>query len=70
MKDLFGVELAVGQLVGYTTSGRYSYTMRAKVVGFTSKMVKVELLHNAGMYSTGNVKNVNPYSLIVSITSG
>lgn len=69
MKDLFGVELKVGQLVGYTTSGTYRYMMRAKVVGFTPKKVKIELLHNLGVWSVGHITNVEPISLTVSILS-
>lgn len=29
-------------MIGFTTRGRYNYTYRGKVIGFTPKMVKVE----------------------------
>ncbi len=62
MKDLFGVELKVGQLVGVTTRGRYNYTMRAEIIGFTPKMVKVRFINN-----TRETSNLEPLNLVVSI---
>ena len=69
MKDLFGVELKVGQLVGFTTRGRHNYTIRGEIVGFTQKMVKVQFLNRAGMYSDGEISNLAPSNLVVSITN-
>ncbi len=65
MKDLFGIELDVGQCVGFTTRGRYNYTLKGKIIGFTPKMVKVSFrsLHSTNLEMT----NLNPENLVVSL---
>lgn len=63
MKDVFGVELEVGMLVGYTTRGRYNYTHRGHIVRMTAKRAWV-----ADIGSTHASPKV-PEHLTVSITS-
>ena len=52
MKDLFGIDLELGDLVGLKYNSRYQYIIKGKVIGFTPKKVRVEFLPNQGL---GNV---------------
>lgn len=46
MKDLFGNELAIGDVVGFNPP-RYKGLVLATVVGFTPKMVKLSYKDNS-----------------------
>ena len=80
MNDLFGIELEVGHLIGFTTRGKYNYTLKGVVIGFTPKMVKIRKLDidNVDFKSIaascwhnkdGEIINLNPQNLIVSLAS-
>lgn len=62
MKDFFGNELEVGMTVAWQNGGRYPDLNKARIIGFTPKMVKI-------VYTTWGDReettNVHPNKLVI-----
>jgi len=51
MKDIFGIELSIGDVVAFNPP-RYKGLIKGKVVAFTPKMVRIEYTKNGETETT------------------
>ena len=69
MKDMLGVTIRVGDIVANTAVNQKSYDF-GKVIGFSPKKVKVQVLKEVWYPSNDRISYANAESLVISVLSG